>query len=1034
MSALSNLKALSRLAIILFLTAGPVSCIYEDDMESPAEGTTATLRLSTRSSVTRSDGLDDLEADPYKEGEDAIGRVNLFFYANGTDRSAAPFYSCELDVKAVTSTDVSVTIPKHLVDDGAAASGKAYVYALANLPAGVTVDASASLDDLQTLWVGNPGFVSAKVPASFVMRGAGEVSLSGGGSSVGGTILLERLASKIRLWADIPEKIYVDLTTGKTIEQTASDFSEKMEDGQIETWESVPTSSNGRSDVRLYLYNLTQRGRIDGYVGDRVDEPGHPERLEYADIDHGNESSVRLLATDATLPAADKDDKYPYTHTVAYYSYPNTWNSSQLGEPHRTHVILSVPWRKVEGNDAEYRVSYYSVPVNALASAQKKAGREDCLEPNCYYRIKLRVGMLGNANPGEAPEIDASYEVVPWTSEPIDVSIRDRRYLVVNQKEWVMNNTWTLQIPFSSSHKTEVKCYVNFFRYNDIWGNEPQSMAVTYNTTGGYQEFGGTPKYNKQEFSVWKNRGGDTEQLLENVSFDGTSGNILYYKPEYFVGNFYVGREHPITFHPDKVGNPGTFASGSKEAEAWEMYNAKYDKLDSVYTCWVDHKKSVINFSHPLVVWDKVPEAGGAAYYVPKINTRTGNLWNEYSRCEIIIKIKHEDWDSDRDHLYEETIHVTQYPAIYVEESHDYGSIATPYRYFDWSSLRNRYRYYGGNEYVRINGEVTYNRTDADNTKNADYEIGLYGAFGVTNSLIQYDATTNMNPNMYVIHVSRLSDEEEKLYEIGDPRSLTNNINLSEGSFKDSPARGEEPDVRWESWPLTASSVYPSARHRELVSAPHWNNGKVDKASATFDHYYPTDETDGAGSKENFIAPVIRIASSFGKIQYLAKFEARRRCATYQEAGRPAGRWRLPTRAEVEYVASLSRDGIIPVLFGPTGNATKAYYWTASGVVSVDRQAEIDVIKSDDDRLKNDMTVVVEGGVSNSISVRCVYDDWYWIKEDGTEDVVTPESSMGTGQPADAYWGKVTTFYWGDKEKDNTQAQALARKRILADE
>lgn len=1029
MSALSNLKALSRLAIILFLTAGPVSCIYEDDMESPAEGTTATLRLSTRSSVTRSDGLDDLEADPYKEGEDAIGRVNLFFYANGTDRSAAPFYSCELDVKAVTSTDVSVTIPKHLVDDGAAASGKAYVYALANLPAGVTVDASASLDDLQTLWVGNPGFVSAKVPASFVMRGAGEVSLSGGGSSVGGTILLERLASKIRLWADIPEKIYVDLATGKTIEETASDFREKMEGGQIETWESVPTS-NGRSDVRLYLYNLTQRGRIDGYVGDRVDEPGHPERLEYADIDHGNESSVRLLATDATLPAADKDDKYPYTHTVAYYSYPNTWNSSQLGEPHRTHVILSVPWRKVEGNDAEYRVSYYSVPVNALASAQKKAGREDCLEPNCYYRIKLRVGMLGNANPGEAPEIDASYEVVPWTSEPIDVSIRDRRYLVVNQKEWVMNNTWTLQIPFSSSHKTEVKCYVNFFRYNDIWGNEPDSRKVEYQETGSYMLPVGNPKYDRQEFSVWKNLGGDTERLLENVSFDGTSGNVLYYKPEYFVGDFYVGREHPITFHPDKVGNPGTFAPKSEEAAAWEMYNAKYDKLDSVYTCWIDHEKSVINFSHPLIVWDKVPETGGAEYYVPKINTRTGNLWNEYSRCEIIIKIKHEDWDSDKDHLYEETIHVTQYPAIYVEESHDYGLKASVHRYVYgrtwWGADLYRNRYYGGNEYVRVNGEVTYNKTDAEKS-NMDYEIGLYGAFGVTNSLIQYDATTNMNPNMYVIHVSRLSDEEEKLYEIGDPRSLTNNINLSDGSFED-PAPGEEPDVPWKSWWLTCTDY--SVLHRELVSAPHWNNGKVDKALATFDHYYPTDETKGAGSKENFIAPVIRIASSFGKIQSLAKFEARRRCATYQEAGRPAGRWRLPTKAEVEYVASLSRDGIIPVLFGPTGESSIAYYWTASGVISVDKQAEITV----KDLPKNTTVVVESDGVKNTISVRCVYDDWYWIKEDGTEDVVTPESSMGTGQPADAYWGKVRDFYWGDKEKDNTQAQALARKRILADE
>lgn len=1031
-----------RLAIGLLLMAGLNACIMNEGFEDPYETASASLRLSTRSSETRADDKDGLEADPYVEyTEDAIDRVSLFFFSSATT-DAAPFFVCETKVAAKTATDLTVKIPEDKVNDTNFPGGKAYVYALVNLPEGVTVDVAegtitydgktavpATLSALQEVWVGDPGFVAETSPATFVMRGGADVELkedANTGKTVSGTILLERLAAKIRLWADIPDHLYIDKTTGKTIEEGAADFNEKLQAGEIETWKPVLTKSDGKPTVELYLNNLTQRGRIDGYVGAEGDQPD----LDYDNVD--TKAKARAIADYKSegfqLNAADKqDDPYVYTHSVPYYSYPNAWLADSPGEQHRTHVVISVPWQRGEGGETEYRECYYSVPVNALTATTDngKAEKANCLEPNCYYRIKVRIGMLGSANRGEAPEIDASCEVLPWTEADVNVSIRDHRYLVVNQKEWVMNNTSTLEIPFSSSHLTKVECYVNYFRYNDRWGNEPNSGEPLLSDTYHPPVSSGDKQHKSEEFQTWRDKVAGSGEGYYTVEYTNNNGanerRSLYCRPRYFLGNYYVGREHPYTFAPEPTKRGRNKGVTSKEYnDAWNLYQAKYAELgeysDSVYSCTIDHEKKIIKFIHPLVAW----EINANGDYVPKV--KDGKLYDEFSRIEIIIKIKHADWDKE-DGLYEETIYLTQYPAMYVEEDHNYGNI-TP---------NDSYTPANGNEYVLVNNNKTYYPYEWSGLFDA-FEIGRQGAFGVTNSMPQF-SDGNMNPNMYVIHTSRFSSENENKYEIGDPRSLTSNVNLSENSFTNAALA----DTPWSTERLVAASSYPRANS---IGAQYfdyyWSNGeRVSTAPTprTLEHYYPTDETasGASGSKDNFVAPVFRVASSFGKIQTLAKFEARRRCAAYQEGGRPAGRWRLPTKAEVEYIATLAQDGIIPTLFGvPIGSsASAAFYWTGTGVVMIDSGFKVYELKGILNNATDVSSTLESKGNRGTISVRCVYDDWYWLKDDGTEDVVTPEVSKGYEQPDDEYWGKVSTFYWGDKEKDNTQAQALARKYVM---
>lgn len=120
------------------------------------------------------------------------------------------------------------------------------------------------------------------------------------------------------------------------------------------------------------------------------------------------------------------------------------------------------------------------------------------------------------------------------------------------------------------------------------------------------------------------------------------------------------------------------------------------------------------------------------------------------------------------------------------------------------------------------------------------------------------------------------------------------------------------------------------------------------------------------------IAPEYKIASSYGKTTSISYKNAQRRCASYQENGYPAGRWRLPTQAEIEFIVQRSRDGVIPELFNGT-------YWGAGGYYDS----------------KNSKWTSGTGGTNRA--VRCVYDVWYWGNTQ--YDLYTPLWGDEEGEP-----------------------------------
>lgn len=178
-----------------------------------------------------------------------------------------------------------------------------------------------------------------------------------------------------------------------------------------------------------------------------------------------------------------------------------------------------------------------------------------------------------------------------------------------------------------------------------------------------------------------------------------------------------------------------------------------------------------------------------------------------------------------------------------------------------------------------------------------------------------FDGPGTDNPNMYVISTTVFPEGSE--YILGDPRD----------------------SVVW--------------NFTEATTAPHIEGGNSHKLA----NYYPTI---GDGTVQDMVSPKFRIASSYGQVSNNIGYDpAKKRCASYQEDGYPAGRWRVPTLGEVKFMIKLSVDDKIPELF-----STSVSYWCGNGL------------------LKGDGSGFTEATSTNTGVVRCVYDEWYWEKSE----------------------------------------------------
>lgn len=237
---------------------------------------------------------------------------------------------------------------------------------------------------------------------------------------------------------------------------------------------------------------------------------------------------------------------------------------------------------------------------------------------------------------------------------------------------------------------------------------------------------------------------------------------------------------------------------------------------------------------------------------------------------------------------------------------------------------------------------------------------------GSSPTTITESSSNNTNANMYIIETTVLPSSGSGNmgnYVLGDPRSRTiDNLSGNNGE-----------------WSQEKTSITGGQRR--------------------LSYYYPA----GDSAYDNFIAPKLRVASSYGSTYVVTFDNAKRRCASYQEDGRPAGRWRLPTVAEIEYIALLNTDGKILRLLGSqsrynsSGNDEPTTdYWCNSGFMTV-----YNGTNSEWSGRIPSPSHSTSYSSSDTKYVRCVYDDWYWEKT--TYGILANKG----------------TFTWGDQHRDD---------------
>ena len=262
---------------------------------------------------------------------------------------------------------------------------------------------------------------------------------------------------------------------------------------------------------------------------------------------------------------------------------------------------------------------------------------------------------------------------------------------------------------------------------------------------------------------------------------------------------------------------------------------------------------------------------------------------------------------------FQEEITFIQYPALYIEADYNEGTKDNGNNNSNLDGFYDDSKK-SGYGYVMVN-------TLYDDRYDYDYIDGG----NIWQTVEGFDGGS-YNPNMYIITTTAL-DNSLSAYILGDSRTTT-------------------------AYAASSIPVYNSTN--TTFTAAKDVNGRI------LENYYPT-KTDNT----NYLSPKFRIASAYGQLgdNTLTHAEAVKRCAAYQEAGYPAGRWRLPTHAELNYIGKLCAEDKLPRALFSTGNVS---YWGAT------------------DNYTFSGNTFAASSDSKSY-LRCVYDDWYWGSEPAVE-------------------------------------------------
>lgn len=710
---------------------------------------------------------------------------------------------------------------------------------------------------------------------------------------------------------------------------------------------SLAVADSVRSNGKLYtsvwndeavvaeLYNGATRGCLHGAVSEASGRGFTGKENSYLRYyTPTGEVSERMV--DTTLVTYQK-----YTH-IPFFSYPNEWTSNF--EDQETAIRLQVPWQTEEGDFITY---YYQIPINY---------RGKKLERNHYYKISLTVGMLGSADPSDPVEIpDPDYEILDWgtgsenasnekvstgeteegESEPeeeeavVDAQLAKDHYLVVDDTKFTLWNAGTLSFNYSTCANLEGAYLVDVYYETTKYPNSDGSARkvylyrTEYNTkTKKFVEISSYETYDKQVRS-------DFSSVVTFINNQVKNGTIVVDNPDQSTDGTYEGSGTVVfTADIDQVAGvvyrPVTFTI------------ALVNDLEHEGTI---HKVAITQYPSKYIEIKSGGEVFVNGYYARLSN---GNLTGALSH---------------QDNYYR------SYSFIYSGYTSSVSADGSYTGYYSSSSNAASsvtwYGYSGSNNFT----------SNSQKAVNASYEY-VRGALGGTNSITYV--------NMLQIHVAAFtSDDHSFTVQVSD---VNNNVSTDEYDFAISDPReagGFVADQQHNTsdYVYEATSSYGDYLYDYLVKG-QYENKNYNRYVHSWDNAAAIMVGGTSTAVDNVIAPAFIIQSSYGAASATTYFKiAQKRCATYQEMGYPAGRWRLPTLAELAFILSLQKNGTISAMFDTSSGQA---YWTSSGGGLQPQSSGNDVYYKE---------YVNKTSAKRLCNVRCVYDTWFWgdSAEDATQ-------------------------------------------------
>ena len=626
------------------------------------------------------------------------------------------------------------------------------------------------------------------------------------------------------------------------------------------------------------------------------------------------------------------DKSGDYYNTFPMYTYPYHWTpGSEEDNKREPYLKLVLTWDRQQIEDegevlitAAQKEFYYKILI-----PQDRRGGDflNTFVRNNWYHYNVEVGVLGGDTDEAEVTVPASAFIVYWQNKDLVVSqaeIGSARYLSLDNTTYKLNNQATVDARYVSSHAVD---------YNIESATRPYYGSLTSGTT-----LGGTICQ-------------ATGNVLCNKGSDEVLDTDLYQEGTYYL---------------------------SYDQTQREALNGGQD--------WVSHpaEESLIRLNHAL-----------------KSDFTKSDF--DYSPYTILVSLWHKNNPQAQE--YTRVVKFIQIPGVYIEAELNSdpivdiggGNVDIENQKSAWQNFEhNGYVFIDGARRMRYNlvrdehGNPVKDGSGKNKTTDGEYEtlqkiahrVKGYttGDNGTAHKYIQWLQwrTVNFtggNRNMYNITVSVLPPDSEvtdenKRFVIGDPRTLeVDNLNNGVGE------KGEGGVV--DNFGLVNPEGQTEAEQYDLGYKPVFSDGEAlyGTSPRKLEWYHPAD---GSDRTKKMIAPSFRVASKFGGMEFgRADIKAAtRKCATYQEDGYPAGRWRLPTYAEISFIASLQGQKNFVVLFGNTT------YWSAHGAVTVDNNNHKTTLSTD---------------LTQSALARCVYDSWYW------DNMPAPYKRLGEGDARDRY-------------------------------